>query len=106
MKKEALIFLMILNLVLASAQIVQVEKVDLDSDGFASDVDCDDYNPLINPQAEELDDNIDNNCRNDPPRLDVLSSVIVTEGDLIRLQPIAIDPDDDSLTFKYTSPFD
>jgi len=106
MKKVVLICLIILNLVLAGAENVLVEKVDFDSDGFASDVDCDDYNPLINPQAEELDDNIDNNCRNDPPRLDILSSVIVTEGDLIRLQPMASDPDGDSLTFKYTAPFD
>jgi len=108
MRKEVLICLMILNLVLVSGEHIQAEidAIDFDSDGFASDVDCDDYNPLINPQAEELDDNIDNNCRNDPPRLDVLSSVIVTEGDLIRLQPRASDPDGNSLTFKYTAPFD
>lgn len=35
---------------------------DNDSDGFTSDVDCDDNNPNVNPEAEEICDNIDNNC--------------------------------------------
>jgi hypothetical protein len=108
MNKGVLIFFMIFNLLLVSAEHVPTQNglIDLDSDGFSSDVDCDDNNPLINPNAQELDDNIDNNCRNDPPKLDVSSSVIVTEGELIRLEPVASDPDGDSLTFKYTAPFD
>ena len=35
---------------------------DLDGDGFVSDVDCDDANANIFPGAEEICDNIDNNC--------------------------------------------
>ncbi len=36
--------------------------VDMDGDGFFSDVDCDDDNPAVNPEAEEVCDGIDNNC--------------------------------------------
>jgi hypothetical protein len=35
---------------------------DTDGDGFNEDVDCDDTNAAINPDAEELCDNVDNNC--------------------------------------------
>ncbi|WP_299274548.1 HYR domain-containing protein [uncultured Psychroserpens sp.] len=35
---------------------------DDDNDGFASDVDCDDTNPAINPNADEICDGIDNDC--------------------------------------------
>jgi hypothetical protein len=35
---------------------------DNDGDGFFSDVDCDDTNAAINPDAEEICDGIDNNC--------------------------------------------
>jgi hypothetical protein len=35
---------------------------DLDNDGFTADVDCDDNNPDIYPDAVELCDGIDNNC--------------------------------------------
>lgn len=35
---------------------------DLDGDGFDSSVDCDDFNPLVNPSATEVCDGIDNNC--------------------------------------------
>ncbi len=36
--------------------------IDADGDGFSSDVDCDDNNADINPDATELCDGIDNNC--------------------------------------------
>ena len=36
--------------------------VDGDGDGYGGDVDCDDGNPAINPGAEELCDDIDNDC--------------------------------------------
>jgi hypothetical protein len=36
--------------------------IDADGDGFTSDFDCDDDNEAINPAAEELCDEIDNNC--------------------------------------------
>lgn len=35
---------------------------DADSDGFTSDVDCDDNNPSIYPGAEEVADFVDNDC--------------------------------------------
>ena len=38
---------------------------DDDNDGFASDVDCDDNNPAINPNASEICDGIDNDCDGD-----------------------------------------
>ncbi len=39
-----------------------VSAVDLDNDGFTSDVDCNDNDPSIFPGAVELCDDIDNNC--------------------------------------------
>ncbi len=38
------------------------EVIDLDDDGFVSTEDCDDTDPLVNPDADELCDGIDNNC--------------------------------------------
>jgi len=35
---------------------------DVDGDGFKSDVDCNDENATINPEAEEVCDGVDNNC--------------------------------------------
>ena len=36
--------------------------VDIDEDGFLSDVDCDDNNPAIHPQAQEICNEIDDDC--------------------------------------------
>ena len=36
--------------------------MDFDGDGFTADQDCDDEDPLINPGAAELCDEVDNNC--------------------------------------------
>ena len=36
--------------------------VDSDGDGFQEEEECDDGNPLINPEAVELCDGVDNNC--------------------------------------------
>src|SRR5687768_762076 len=35
---------------------------DLDDDGFASPDDCDDADPAVNPDADEICDERDNNC--------------------------------------------
>jgi hypothetical protein len=36
--------------------------LDVDQDGYASDIDCDDYNPMIYPGADEKWDFKDNDC--------------------------------------------
>jgi hypothetical protein len=43
---------------------IEVETVeqDEDGDGYNSDEDCDDSNPLVNNGADEVCDGIDNNC--------------------------------------------
>jgi len=42
-----------------------LEESDLDGDQVTADLDCDDLNPLINPNVpEKCDDGIDNNCDN------------------------------------------
>ena len=38
------------------------EVVDADGDGVASDLDCDDGDASVYPDAEELCDGVDNNC--------------------------------------------
>jgi hypothetical protein len=38
------------------------QDTDIDEDGFVEGVDCDDWDPDIHPDAEEIFDYIDNNC--------------------------------------------
>lgn len=47
------------QLIVTAGSIVPVDK---DGDGFFSDLDCDDDNPNVNPDAAEICDGIDNNC--------------------------------------------
>ena len=38
------------------------ERIDADLDGFTEDVDCNDNDARIHPNAEEVCDSVDNNC--------------------------------------------
>ena len=41
------------------------EIIDSDQDGFHSEEDCNDTDPTIHPDAEEICDEIDNNCNDE-----------------------------------------
>jgi hypothetical protein len=105
-KKSVVILILLINALLVSAKIDDQSAmvVDYDGDGYSTD-DCNDYDSAINPDAVEIEDNIDQNCRNDPPRLDI-SKVVVTEGYVARIQHRVVDPDGDNIILKYSSPFD
>lgn len=58
--------------------------VDNDNDGFYSDVDCDDDDPEINPDTEEIPGNgIDENCDG----LDTISSTDELSADIFSIRP-------------------
>ena len=50
--------------------------LDVDEDGFYSDVDCNDLDPLINPAAAELCDEIDNDCDGEADEDDAVEAVL------------------------------
>ncbi len=59
-------------------------QVDDDSDGYTSDVDCDDNDPAINPGAvEDCTDGIDNDCDNliDTADPDAIGCLVCTDDD-------------------------
>jgi len=76
---------------------------DNDGDGYFTGDDCNDNDASINPGAEELLDNIDQNCVNDAPVL--INNIeeigwMENEGEIINLNNYFKDPDGDSLSYS------
>ena len=59
-----------------------IDPNDVDGDGYSLEVDCDDQNPNIHPDAEEICDSIDNNCDGfvDPEELCGPATIVVLDG--------------------------
>ena len=61
---------------------IPIDTNDVDGDGYGLEVDCDDQNPNIHPDAEEICDSIDNNCDGfiDPEELCGPAKIVVLDG--------------------------
>ncbi|MEK6854652.1 MAG: tandem-95 repeat protein [Nanoarchaeota archaeon] len=72
---------------------------DVDNDGFDAEItggqDCNDLNPVINPNNPD----VFNNCLNDPPVVDDISNKMFREKEVVSIVVGAIDPEGDSLTY-------
>ena len=55
---------------------VPAAELDLDLDGYAAAVDCDDSNPAVWPGAEERCDGLDNNCNNEIDEVDSVDAAL------------------------------
>ena len=78
---------------------------DKDNDGYTTDIDCNDNDASIHPDAVEIiDDDIDQNCVNDAPVIQPIDQVIVTEGELVKVIPVITDPDGDAFTITFATP--
>ena len=62
MRLGLLTILLACNEKIAVDQTEQTVIPDYDQDGFSADVDCDDWDPTVHPEAEEICDGRDNNC--------------------------------------------
>lgn len=72
---------------------------DEDEDGFSREFDCDDSNPSINPNAEEIVNNeVDENCDG---IVEIVSAIHEIEGTTIQVFP---NPTSDILNVNYNSP--
>lgn len=83
------------------------DLTDIDEDGYDAEVvggdDCNDYNEEINPGADELLDDIDQNCVNDNPvRVADLGTVewYEDQGISLNLDDYFADPEGDDLTYS------
>ncbi|HNH46542.1 MAG TPA: putative metal-binding motif-containing protein, partial [Myxococcota bacterium] len=58
-------------------------KTDADGDGYTAEVDCDDSQALVNPDAPEKCDDLDNDCNGviDDAPIDLLTVYADTDGD-------------------------
>ena len=51
------------NVKIVPVDVVEEVVTDLDGDGYSeSEGDCDDSNPMLHPDADEVCDEVDNNC--------------------------------------------
>ena len=73
---------------------------DWDEDGFSSTLvgglDCDDFDELINPNNPDKT----LNCINDAPVITSPSSISGRETDLVKITVLALDPEDNTLTYS------
>ena len=70
---------------------------DADGDGFDKEFDCDDSDELVNPEAIEYCDGIDNNCSSTTPDLPCDEDPECDEPDAVDAQLWYADFDDDGL---------
>ncbi|MFH0977669.1 MAG: tandem-95 repeat protein [Candidatus Woesearchaeota archaeon] len=77
---------------------------DLDADGYLHFIDCNDTDPGIHPNATELIDNIDQNCRDDPPVISVPVQTLNEDSEkLVNLSDFSYDYDGHSLAYTVLS---
>jgi len=76
-----------------------LDLVDIDLDGYNSSVvggqDCDDSDPSINPDS----DDIYKNCKNDAPIILPINRATVDEGEIAEIIVHAVDPEGDNMTY-------
>lgn len=85
----------------------QICSGDTAPDGYStSSTDCNDAIPTVHPGAEEIDDNIDQNCMNDAPIITTtLGDQTYSEQDNIEITINAFDTDGDTITLtSYNTP--
>ena len=78
---------------------LQQDSVDMDEDGYLSNIDCDDNNPDVNPAAVEVPNNeIDEDCNGE----DLITATYVIENSIIKIYP---NPTRDFIKIEIDQPF-